>query len=302
MRWNGGILQDHITLMNFLVYVRNLTGKELKKSRSPDKSLPAQDSNNLKANSYSSLSQLQNLGASAWSGLASTGVNNMSSLSSVKSAPSGLNHLQATTPTPQPPAILNKTVTHVQPSATQFLAQSTSQSISYSSLPSFGDKSAQLGSMGFFGQTNKDAGDKSAQSASTGFFGQANKDAGDKPAQSASMGFSGRANRDAGDKLAQSANVGFFGQANKGAGDKPAQSANMGIFGQATKDKGSRPFPTPSTGPFSQQQSLQADRFQTGPQKFHNNSARAPTIIPVRSSGASEPEQTFIIDLEKASN
>ena len=151
--------------MSFLVYVLNLTGKGVKTSRSPDKSLPAQHSNNLKANSYSSLSQLQNLGASALSSLASTGVNNMSSLSSVKSAPSGLNHLQATTPTPQPPAILNKTVTHVQPSATQFLAQSTSQSISYSSLPSFGDKSGQSGSMGFFGQTNKDAGDKSAQSA-----------------------------------------------------------------------------------------------------------------------------------------
>ena len=268
--------------MGFLVYVLNSTGKGVKTTRSPDKSLPAQDSNNLKANSYSSLSQLQNLGASALSSLASTGVNNMSSLSSVKSAPSGLNHLQATTPTPQPPAILNKTVTHVQPSSTQFLAQSTSQSISYSSLPSFGDKSGQSGSMGFFGQTNKDAGDKSAQSASMGFFGQANKDAGDKSAQSASMGFSGRANRD--------------------AGDKPAQSANMGIFGQAIKDKVSRPFPTPSTGPFSQQQSLQADRFQTGPQKFNNSSARTPTVTPVRSSGASEPEQTFIIDLEKASN
>ena len=73
MCWREIILQDHIALMSFLLYVLNLTGKRVKTTRSPDRNSPAQDNNNLKAINYSSLSQPQNIGASALSNLASAG-------------------------------------------------------------------------------------------------------------------------------------------------------------------------------------------------------------------------------------
>ena len=65
--------------MIFLLYVLNLTRKGVKTTRSPDRSSPAQDNNNMKTISYSSLSQPHNIGASALSNLASAGVNNTSS-------------------------------------------------------------------------------------------------------------------------------------------------------------------------------------------------------------------------------
>lgn len=157
--------------MLFLIFKEWLyaAGKEGNLTRAQDKSLADKESNSTSLNEKLSL-QLQTPGASALSSLASTGGSNKSSLITVKSAPSGLDQIQPTEPTPQPPALLTRTVTQVQPTSVQ--APSSSQNTPFSATSSGGPRLAPSWGTVSSGHLGNDKSSRSFTPKTTSAFSQ----------------------------------------------------------------------------------------------------------------------------------
>lgn len=281
-----------------------------------------EDGSSASAKDTSSVPSLQTPGASALSSLASTGSSILNRLNTAKSAPSGLDQIPQTAPTPQPPSLLTRAVTQVQSSSSQ--SSSLFQSASFSSLSSASLKHPQSSGPGLFGQSGNDKGMngkfsssfqgtsssslssgsfKIPQSSGSGLFGQAGNDKDTsssvnlRPQQSSGFGFGSQAVNDKGTSSQLMSSFQSTSPASLLSGSlRPQQLSGSGFGSQSGNDKGIR-------APTSTQKLSPMERgSQTGPQKLTASGARTLAMPSARQSGVSEPEQAFIVELEKVSN
>ncbi|KAG0504731.1 hypothetical protein M758_N022400 [Ceratodon purpureus] len=290
------------------------------------KNLAVKDGSSVSAEDTSSVSSLQTPSALALSSRVSSGASNISRLNSAKSAPSGLDQIQQTAPAPQPPTLLTRTVTQVQSSSNQ--TSSLTQSTSFSSLSSASLNHPQSSDPGLVGQAGNDKGSsgpfpsstqgisssflssgsfKSLQTSGFGFFGQVGNDRDTtsrtssslspgsfRPQRSSGFGFGSQVGNE---KVIGNQSISSFKSASPASLSscslRPHQSFGSGFSNQAGNDKGTRAPPS-IMKPSSLEQGS-----QTGPQKLTTSGARTLAAPAARQSGASEPEQAFIVELEK---
>ncbi|KAG0574230.1 hypothetical protein KC19_VG245900 [Ceratodon purpureus] len=258
------------------------TGKFGSLIYSQRKNLAVKDGSSVLAKDTSSVSCLQTHGALALSSLVSSGASNISRLNTAKSAPSGLDLIQQTAPTPQPSTLLTRTVTQVQ--------SFSKQTSSFSSLSSVSLKHPHLSGPGLGGQAGNDKGNSGPFSSSLqGNSSSSLSSCSFKALQTSGFGFLGQVGNDKDTNSLQSTSLASLLSGSL----RPQQPFSSGFINQAGNDKCSRASPS------TQKPSLLERGSQTGPQKLTTSGARTLAVSTATQSGASESERAFIVELEK---